>query len=87
MAVFRKLITWASQARGAVARPWVCPACGTTRTWTATGEAAWNQRAATGSSALAPPAMISSGRGCGGPDGIGNAHRAMAPLSSPARYT
>ena len=27
------------------------------------GEAAWNLRAATGSSALAPPAMISTGRG------------------------
>jgi len=38
-AALRKLITWVSQARGTVARPRVCPACGTTHTWTVTGEA------------------------------------------------
>ena len=43
----------------------MCPACGTTQTCTVAGEAAWNQRAAAGS-AVAPPAMISAGRGGGG---------------------
>ena len=83
-AVFRKLITWASQARGAVARPWVCPACGTTRTWTAGGEAAWNQRGRDGLIGAGPAGDDQQRAGCGGPDGIGNAHRTMAPLSSPA---
>src|SRR5215472_2122993 len=39
-AALRKLITWVSQARGAVARPRVCPACGTTHTWTVPGDRA-----------------------------------------------
>jgi Restriction Endonuclease associating with ARP len=86
-AVFTKLITWASQARGAVARPWVCPACGTTRTWTAAGEAAWDQRAATGSSALAPPAMISTVRGAAARMAsgmlIGRGESALLPAARP----
>ena len=41
----------------------MCPACGTTQTCVVAGEAAWNQRASTGSSATAPPTMISAGRG------------------------
>ena len=40
-----------------MARLWVCPACGTTHTCTVAGEAARNQRAATGSSATDPAAM------------------------------
>jgi hypothetical protein len=56
-------MTWAAQARGAVARPCVCPARGTTHSCTVVGDAAWNQRAAIGSSGLAAPAMISTGRG------------------------
>lgn len=42
-AAFRKLMTWVPGS-GAVPRPWVCPACGTTQTCTMAGEAAWNQR-------------------------------------------
>jgi hypothetical protein len=57
---------------------------GTTHTRTVAAEAAWNQRAAVGSSATAPPAMISTGRGAAARmasrRGIGRG----APLSSPA---
>jgi hypothetical protein len=67
-----------------VASPAVCPAPGTIQTWTVAGEAAWNHRAAAGSSALAPPAMIIIGRGAAARMESGMLIGLGAPLSSPA---
>ena len=61
----------------------MCPECGTTHTRTVAGEAAWNYRAATGSSATPPPAMISTGRGAARM-APGMLIGRGAPLSSPA---
>ena len=69
-AACRKLITWVSHAWGAVARPWVCPACGTTHTWTVAGDPAWMYRAAASSSGTAPAVISRTGRGARPGDGV-----------------
>ena len=75
-AAVRKLETCASHAWGWVVRAAVCPACGTIHTRTVAGEAAWNQRAATGSSGTAPPGDDQHRPGASGADGITQGHRA-----------
>ena len=63
----------------------MCPACGTTHTCTVAGEAAWNQRAAIGSSGLAAAGDDQHRPGGGGADGVWDAHRAGGAAEQPGR--